>query len=141
MHGEVQRLLDGFGSVPHNDKWQAAFADDGQLAGLKLGWPRTAGFRRICPFNDRAICHLDNARWRWQPALQNCVQHRVSRFGIRRAFFAETVLDDIARHLQLDPQAVRQIYDSAGRPRSVTHCRHAPALVASWPRAANIAWR
>ena len=129
--------------------WQAAFADDGRLAGLKLEMASHCGFSADLsgPVNDRAICHLDNAYYLDALALRSlrCKTHTVSNTAFRGfggpqgMFLIETVLDDIARHLQLDPLAVRQanFYDSEpGGARSVTHYgmpvtdNIAPALVA-----------
>ena len=129
-------------------QWQAAFADDGRLAGLKLEMASHCGFSADLsgPVNDRAICHLDNAYYLDALALRSlrCKTHTVSNTAFRGfggpqgMFLIETVLDDIARHLQLDPLAVRQanFYDSEpGGARSVTHYgmpvtdNIAPALV------------
>ena len=97
-------------------QWQAAFADDGRLAGLKSGdgslrvfggfvWP---GQRPRHLPSDNAY-YLDALALRSLRCKTTPSPHRVSWFGGPQGMFLiETVLDDIARHLRLDPLAVRK---------------------------------
>lgn len=81
------------------------------------------------PVNDRALCHVDNAYFLEHVAIvsHRCKTHTVSNTAFRGfggpqgMMVIERVLDDIARHLGLDPLTVRRrnLYGIAER--NVTH--------------------
>jgi xanthine dehydrogenase large subunit len=133
---------------PFQYRWESAFDATGLLLGLRLEMASDCGFSADLsgPVNDRAICHIDNAYHLDAVALRSlrCKTHRVSNTAFRGfggpqgMFVIETVLDDIARHLGLDPLEVRtrNFYATEPGPRSTTHYAMpvednvAPALVA-----------
>ncbi|MBS0369505.1 MAG: xanthine dehydrogenase molybdopterin binding subunit [Proteobacteria bacterium] len=115
-------------------EYDVGFEDAGRIAGLKLLLASRCGFSADLsgPVNDRAIFHADNAYYLDAVSILSLRgrTHTVSNtafrgFGGPQGMFAiETVIDDIARHLGLDPLAVRQANfysDSAGSERNVTH--------------------
>jgi xanthine dehydrogenase large subunit len=115
-------------------QYEAGFDDDGLLKGLSLLLASRCGFSADLsgPVNDRAVFHADNAYYLDAVAIRSLrgLTHTVSNtafrgFGGPQGMFAiESVIDDIARHLQLDPLAVRQINfygDSHGEARNTTH--------------------
>jgi len=128
--------------------WESAFDDNGRLLGLKIEMAANCGFSADLsgPVNDRAICHVDNAYYLDALSLRSlrCKTNTVSNTAFRGfggpqgMFVIETVLDDIAHNLCLDPLAVRQanFYDVLPDARSTTHYgmvvedNVAPALVA-----------
>jgi xanthine dehydrogenase large subunit len=133
---------------PFQFVWESAFDDDGRLLGLKLEMAADCGCSADLsgPVNDRAICHVDNAYYLDALSLRSlrCKTNTVSNTAFRGfggpqgMFMIETVIDDIARHLGLDPLAVRQanFYDVEANGRDTTHYgmpvedNVAPALVA-----------
>ncbi|MDY0034884.1 MAG: xanthine dehydrogenase molybdopterin binding subunit [Zoogloea oleivorans] len=115
-------------------QYEAGFDDNGVLHGLKLLLASRCGFSADLsgPVNDRAVFHADNAYYLDAVAIRSLrgLTHTVSNtafrgFGGPQGMFAiESVLDDIARHLQRDPLAVRQANfygDSHGALRNTTH--------------------
>jgi xanthine dehydrogenase large subunit len=114
-------------------EWESAFDDTGRILGLKLTMAANCGYSADLsgPVNDRAICHIDNTYYLNAVSLRSlrCKTNTVSNTAFRGfggpqgMFFIETVIDDIARHLGLDPLRVRQenFYDVIPRERSTTH--------------------
>ena len=140
-------------------RWEAACDEAGRLLGLKLEMAANCGFSADLsgPVTDRTLCHVDNAYYLDAVSIRSlrCKTHTVSNTAFRGfggpqgMFLIETVLDDIARHLGLDPLAVRQanFYDVVPGPRSTTHYgmtvedNVAPALVAQLARDSDYAAR
>ncbi|MDP5238319.1 xanthine dehydrogenase molybdopterin binding subunit [Uliginosibacterium sp. 31-16] len=99
-------------------EWEVGFDDRGQLQGLAITLASRCGFSTDLsgPVNDRAIFHLDNCYYLDALAVRSlrCRTHTVSNtafrgFGGPQGIFAiEYLLDDIARHLGLDPLDVRR---------------------------------
>ena len=110
--------------------YDAGFEADGRLTGLRLRLASRCGFSADLSgaINDRAMFHADNAYYLDAVAIRSlrCRTHTVSNtafrgFGGPQGMFAiETVLDDIARHLGLDPLAVRRANFYAGPGRDLT---------------------
>ncbi|MFV5215555.1 xanthine dehydrogenase molybdopterin binding subunit [Azonexus caeni] len=137
---------------PYRYQWESAFDDSGRLLGLKLEFASDCGHSADLsgPVNDRTICHIDNAYYLDALALKSlrCRTNRVSNTAFRGfggpqgMFVIENVLDDIARHLGLDPLAIRRanFYDVEPGARSTTpygtlvEDNVAPALVAELER-------
>ncbi|MCK6388188.1 MAG: xanthine dehydrogenase molybdopterin binding subunit, partial [Zoogloea sp.] len=110
--------------------YEVGFDATGRIAGLRLGLASRCGFSADLsgPINDRAIFHADNAYYLDAVAIRSlrCRTHTVSNtafrgFGGPQGMFAiESVIDDIARHLGLDPLAVRRANFYAGPGRDLT---------------------
>ena len=110
--------------------YDVGFGPDGRIIGLRLGLSSRCGFSADLsgPVNDRAVFHADNAYYLDAVAIRSlrCRTHTVSNtafrgFGGPQGMFAiEMVLDDIARHLGLDPLAVRRANFYAGPGRNIT---------------------
>jgi len=107
--------------------WDVGFDGQGRLAGLKTMLAARCGYSAdlsgaIC---DRALFHIDNAYY--IPAIEavshRCKTHTVSNTAFRGfggpqgMIVIERILDDIARHLRLDPLEVRRrnLYGDTGR--------------------------
>jgi len=118
----------------------------GRILGLKLLIASNCGFSADLsgPVADRAIFHLDNAyflehlsvaSYRCKTNLQSMTAFR-GFGGPQGMVLIETLMGEIARHLQKDALGIRQqnFYDTSG-PRAVTHYgmtiedNVAPALV------------
>lgn len=103
---------------PFRIRWEAGFDAQGLLHGVRFELASDCGYSADLsgPVNDRAICHVDNAYYLDAVAIRSlrCKTHKVSNtafrgFGGPQGMFAiESLIDDVARHLQLDPLAVRQ---------------------------------
>jgi xanthine dehydrogenase large subunit len=108
-------------------EWEAGFDDDGRLLALELQLASRCG---ISPdlsgaVNDRALMHTDNAYFVPHVAVTShrCRTNTASNtafrgFGGPQGMMAiEHVLDDVARHLGLDPLEVRRrnLYGGPGR--------------------------
>ncbi|MDD3329191.1 MAG: xanthine dehydrogenase molybdopterin binding subunit [Zoogloea sp.] len=110
--------------------YDVGFDATGRIVGLRLGLASRCGFSADLsgPVNDRAVFHADNAYYLDAVAIRSlrCRTHTVSNtafrgFGGPQGMFAiETVIDDIARHLGLDPLAVRRANFYAGPGRDIT---------------------
>ncbi len=118
--------------------YQVGFQSNGLLNALKLVIASNCGFSADLsgPVADRAVFHLDNAyclenievdSYRCKTNLQSMTAFR-GFGGPQGMVLIETVMGEIARHLQKDPLEVRfqNVYDSAedsspSRPRSLTH--------------------
>jgi xanthine dehydrogenase large subunit len=102
---------------PFAYEYTAGFDDSGRLSGLKLMMAVNCGFSADLsgPVADRAIFHADNAYFLQDVAIAsyrcklNTQSHTAFRgFGGPQGMIViETILGDIARHLQLDPLDVR----------------------------------
>ena len=111
-------------------EYEAGFDAAGRIAGLKLLLASRCGFSADLsgPINDRAVFHADNAYYLDAVAVRSlrCRTHTVSNtafrgFGGPQGMFAiESVIDDIARQLQLDPLAVRRANFYDAPPRNTT---------------------
>ena len=98
--------------------YEAGFDDRGRILGLDVTLASRCGFSADLsgPVNDRAVFHLDNCYW--LPNVANhsyrCRTNTVSDtafrgFGGPQGMFAiETIQDEIARALALDPLDVRK---------------------------------
>ncbi len=141
---------------PFLSQWQVGFDDHGQILGLQVELASDCGFSADLsgPVNDRALCHVDNAYFLDAVQIRSlrCKTHTVSHTAFRGfggpqgMLVIETVLDDIARHLQLDPFDVRcrNFYaETAGAGRDTTpygmtvEDNLAPALFAQLVQDAN----
>jgi xanthine dehydrogenase large subunit len=98
--------------------YEVGFDASGRIVGLKVMMAARCGFSADLsgPVSDRALCQLDNAYF-----LQNveiishrCRTHTVSNTAFRGfggpqgTMIIESVIDDIARYLRLDPLDVRR---------------------------------
>jgi xanthine dehydrogenase large subunit len=107
--------------------YEAGFDDAGRILALDLTLASRCGFSADLsgPVNDRAAFHADNAYWLPNVAIHSyrCRTNTVSDtafrgFGGPQGMFAiETVIDDIARTLELDPLDVRKanLYGTSDR--------------------------
>jgi len=144
---------------PYQYRWESAFDGSGRILGLKLEMAANCGHSADLsgPVNDRTICHIDNAYYLDAVALRSlrCRTNQVSNTAFRGfggpqgMFVIETVIDDIARHLGVDPLTVRQanFYDVQPGARSTTpygmlvEDNVAPALVAELAASCDYAGR
>ncbi|MDP3137653.1 MAG: molybdopterin-dependent oxidoreductase, partial [Burkholderiaceae bacterium] len=116
---------------PFSYEWTVGFDARGLLTGLKLMLAANCGFSADLsgPVADRAVFHVDNAYFlaNVEIASYRCKTHTQSHtafrgFGGPQGMIAiETILGDVARHLGLDPLAVRQINLYGGPGRDTTH--------------------
>ncbi|NDY90033.1 xanthine dehydrogenase molybdopterin binding subunit [Ideonella livida] len=98
--------------------WTAGFDDQGRLLALEITLLGQAGHSADLspPVMTRALCHVDNAYWLPNVALHGYLPrtHTQSNTAFRGfggpqgALVTEVILDTVARHLGLDPLAVRQ---------------------------------
>lgn len=115
-------------------QWDVGFEADGRITGLAITLASRCGFSCDLsgPVNDRAIFHLDNAYYLDAVAIRSlrCRTNTVSNtafrgFGGPQGIFAiEYIIDDIARHLGIDPLEVRRanFYGLPGEEvRTTTH--------------------
>jgi xanthine dehydrogenase large subunit len=113
--------------------YEVGFDDEGRIRGLDLALASRCGFSADLsgPVNDRALFHVDNCYFLENIALTSyrCKTHTVSDtafrgFGGPQGMFAiEYILDEIARHLRLDPLDVRQANFYGEAPRDETPYR------------------
>ncbi|MFN4102886.1 MAG: xanthine dehydrogenase molybdopterin binding subunit, partial [Tepidimonas sp.] len=108
--------------------YAVGFDDGGRILGLELSMYVDCGFSADLsgPVADRAVFHSDNAYFVPHVALHSyrCRTHKQSAtafrgFGGPQGMIAiETLIGDIARHLGLDPLAVRRrnLYDDTPAP-------------------------
>ena len=108
-------------------RWQVGFDAAGRIGGLKLLLAGGCGFSVDLsgPVNDRAVFHADNAYFLAHVRIESlrCRTNTQSStafrgFGGPQGMLAiETIIEQIARHLGLDPLAVRQanFYGGPGR--------------------------
>jgi xanthine dehydrogenase large subunit len=98
--------------------YDVGFDDEGRVLGLDVTLASRCGFSADLsgPVNDRAVFHVDNCYWLPNVAIHSfrCKTNTVSDtafrgFGGPQGMFAiETILDDIARTLLVDPLDVRK---------------------------------
>ncbi|TXT41407.1 MAG: xanthine dehydrogenase large subunit [Comamonadaceae bacterium] len=103
---------------PFSYDYQVGFDDTGRLCGLQVQMLAHCGFSADLsgPVADRAIFHADNAYFLQDVEISsyrcklNTQSHTAFRGfgGPQGMIVTEAILGDIARHLQLDPLAVRQ---------------------------------
>jgi xanthine dehydrogenase large subunit len=108
---------------PFAYEYTAGFDDSGRITGLKLMMAANCGFSADLsgPVADRALFHVDNAYFLQdvEIASYRCKTNTQSNTAFRGfggpqgMIVIETILGDIARHLQLDALAVRRrnLYD------------------------------
>ena len=111
--------------------WDAGFDDSGRLLALDITQLADCGFSADLsgPVCDRAVFHTDNAYYLDQVAIHSyrCRTHKASStafrgFGGPQGVIAiETILGEIARHLGLDPLAVRLHNLYGVGERDITH--------------------
>jgi xanthine dehydrogenase large subunit len=111
-------------------RYDVGFDDAGRILALDITLASRCGFSADLsgPVNDRAAFHVDNAYWLPNVAIHSyrCRTNTVSDtafrgFGGPQGMFAiETVLDDIARTLGLDPLDVRKANLYGTTERNVT---------------------
>jgi xanthine dehydrogenase large subunit len=107
------------------------FDSQGRIRGLELMIASRCGYSADLsgPVNDRAVCHVDNCYFleHLQLTSHRCKTNTVSNtafrgFGGPQGMMAiEAAIDDIARHLQIDPLAVRLANFYGVAERNVTH--------------------
>lgn len=98
--------------------WDVGFDGEGRILGLKLQLASRCGYSPDLsgPVNSRAVFHIDNAYWLPNVKVRNlrCRTNTVSNtafrgFGGPQGMFSiETVIDAVARSLDLDPLEVRK---------------------------------
>ncbi|TFZ03790.1 xanthine dehydrogenase molybdopterin binding subunit [Ramlibacter humi] len=113
--------------------WEAGFGGDGRLTALKVTMLVNCGFSADLsgPVADRAIFHTDNAYYLSDVEIAsyrcrtNVQSHTAFRGfgGPQGVILIEAILGDIARHLKLDPLAVRQANFYGVGERDETHYR------------------
>ena len=113
--------------------YEVGFDDDGRIRGIDLALASRCGFSADLsgPVNDRAMFHVDNCYFLESIALTSyrCKTNTVSDtafrgFGGPQGMFAiEYVLEEIARHLGLDPLDVRRVNLYGAAPRDETPYR------------------
>jgi xanthine dehydrogenase large subunit len=122
---------------PFSYDYTVGFDDTGRLCGLQLQMLAHCGFSADLsgPVADRAVFHADNAYFLEDVAITsyrcklNTQSHTAFRGfgGPQGMIVTEAILGDIARHLHLDPLAVRlrNLYSNepstSGAPRNTTH--------------------
>jgi xanthine dehydrogenase large subunit len=99
--------------------WEVGFDDDGRVLGYEVTLIGHAGHSADLspPVMTRAICHVDNAYWLPEVAIHGYLPRTNTQSntafrgfgGPQGALVTEVVLDSIARHLGLDPLAVRRV--------------------------------
>nr|MBP7395158.1 molybdopterin-dependent oxidoreductase [Zoogloea sp.] len=110
--------------------WEAGFDDAGRVLGLDVTMLGHAGHSADLspPVMTRAICHVDNAYWLPEVAIHGYLPRTNTQSntafrgfgGPQGALVIELILDDIARHLGLDPLAVRRTNWYGTSERNVT---------------------
>jgi xanthine dehydrogenase large subunit len=117
----------------HNFEYDylAGFDELGRINGLKVTLASQCGFSADLsgPVNDRAVFHVDNCYFLEHVHIISfrCKTHTQSNTAFRGfggpqgMIVIEAILGDIARHLNLDPLAVRQRNLYGTTTRNVTH--------------------
>jgi xanthine dehydrogenase large subunit len=110
--------------------WDVGFDAAGRILGVEATLIANAGCSAdlSAPVMTRALCHFDNAYWLPAVSLHGyCAKTNTQSNtafrgfgGPQGAFAVESILDDIARHLRLDPLAVRQANFYGTTERNVT---------------------
>ena len=111
-------------------RWTVGFDDAGRIRGIDMLQAAGCGFSADLsgPIADRAIFHTDNAYFLPAIAIHSfrCKTHTQSNTAFRGfggpqgVAMIEAIMDDIARHLALDPLQVRvvNLYGEAPRDRT-----------------------
>ncbi|MGH8683267.1 MAG: xanthine dehydrogenase molybdopterin binding subunit [Burkholderiales bacterium] len=99
-------------------EYDVGFDDAGRILGLDLMFASRCGFSADLsgPINDRTVMHADNCYWLPNVRIvsHRCKTHTQSSTAFRGfggpqgMLGSEHVVDEIARHLDLDPLAVRR---------------------------------
>ncbi len=110
--------------------YDVGFDDQGRLLGVEVTMIANAGFSADLtpPVMTRAICHFDNAYWLPEVAIHGyCARTNTQSNtafrgfgGPQGALAIEVILDEVARHLQQDPVAVRRANFYGRSERNVT---------------------
>lgn len=118
---------------PFSYEWKVGFNHQGKIEGLKLMMAAHCGFSADLsgPVADRAVFHADNAYFLENVEINsyrlklNTQSHTAFRgFGGPQGVIAiETIMGDIARHLNLDALEVRKLNFYGTTERNVTHYR------------------
>lgn len=116
---------------PYRLKYEVGFDGEGKLAGAVLEFFSDCGRSADLsgPVNARTVFHADNCYYLNAAAVSShCMKtHRASNtafrgFGGPQGMLGiEVVLDEVARHLELDPLAVRTVNMYGGDGRNQTH--------------------
>jgi xanthine dehydrogenase large subunit len=111
--------------------YTVGFDDSGRIQGLDVMLASRCGYSAdlSAPVNDRAMFHADNCYYLENVRIvsHRCKTHTVSNTAFRGfggpqgMMLIETVIDIIARHLQLDPLAVRRRNFYGMEERNITH--------------------
>ena len=111
--------------------YDVGFDAQGRIRGLDLMLASRCGYSADLsgPVNDRALCHVDNCYFLEHVLVTShrCKTNTVSNtafrgFGGPQGMMAiEAIIDDIARHLALDPLAVRRVNFYGVAERNTTH--------------------
>jgi xanthine dehydrogenase large subunit len=115
---------------PFEFDWDVGFDDQGRMLGVVVDLIANAGHSADLspPVMTRALCHFDNAYWLPQVRMNGyCAKTNTQSNtafrgfgGPQGALAVEVILDDIARHLGLDPLAVRRVNFYGTTERNVT---------------------
>ncbi len=99
-------------------EWEIGFDDEGRILGAKLDMTLNSGYSADLsgPVATRAVCHFDNAYYLEHVDIRalcgrtNTQSNTAFRGfgGPQGALMMEVILDDIGRHLKLDPLLIRQ---------------------------------
>ena len=116
---------------PFEYEYTAGFDDSGRLCGVKIMMAVNCGFSADLsgPVADRAVFHADNAYFLEDVEIAsyrcklNVQSHTAFRgFGGPQGMLViETIMGDIARHLKMDPLAVRKRNLYQVQTRNTTH--------------------
>jgi len=111
--------------------YEVGFDRQGKILALSLMLASRCGYSTDLsgPVNDRALCHIDNAYFleHVEVVSHRCKTNTVSNTAFRGfggpqgMMVIETVVDDIARMLELDPLTVRRANLYGIDERNVTH--------------------
>ncbi|HEY5807515.1 MAG TPA: xanthine dehydrogenase molybdopterin binding subunit, partial [Povalibacter sp.] len=111
--------------------YEVGFDDSGRIQAVRIMLASRCGYSADLsgPVNDRALCHIDNAYFleHVEVISHRCKTHTVSNTAFRGfggpqgMMVIERIIDDIARHLSLDPLSVRRSNLYGEQERSVTH--------------------
>lgn len=110
--------------------YEVGFDDQGRILAAELTMISNCGFSTDLsgPVMTRAVCHFDNAYWLPNVAIHGYTARTNTQSntafrgfgGPQGAFAVEAIMDRIARHLRLDPVAVRKANFYGPHPKNVT---------------------
>lgn len=111
--------------------YEVGFEEDGRIVAVVIMLASRCGYSADLsgPVNDRALCHLDNAYFLEHAEIvsHRCKTHTVSNTAFRGfggpqgMMVIESIIDDIARTLEIDPLRVRRANFYGREERNVTH--------------------